>query len=92
VQRVEWNTSKGVVYKIDYYNRYGYAYCTEYLNTDGTSRMKEYYTSQQKLVACKNFSNGVVSLYEQDHIVAMFDTEADLEKKLREENDDNICI
>ncbi len=92
VQRVEWNTSAGVVYKTDYYNRYGYVYCTEYFNSDGTSRMKEYYTSQHKLVASKNSSNGVVTLFEQGHVTAMFETEAALEKKIREENDGDICV
>lgn len=92
VQRVEWNTSAGAVYKIDYYGKYGYAYCTEYLNSDGSSRMKEYYTSQHKLVAGINSSNGVVTLFEQGRVAAMYDSESALIKKISEETDGDICI
>lgn len=92
VQRVEWITNTGTVYKIDYYGKYGYAYCTEYLNSDGSSRMKEYYTSQRKLVASKNSSNGVITLFEQGHVAAMYDSESVLIKEVSEETDGDICI
>ena len=92
MQRVEWNTDEGIVYKIDYYNRYGYAYCIEYLNTDGSSRMKEYYTSQHKLVASRNSSNGIVTLFEHGQVLAVYETEFDLVKEIREANNGDICI
>lgn len=78
VHRIEWLTDKGKICKIDYYGKYGYAYCSVFIREDRIVS-KSYYTSEHVLVIHINDSNGVVSLYDKGHVSALFSSEKEFE-------------
>ena len=46
VSRVEWIDRNNTVYKVDYYNKYGYKYCSENVR-DGNVISREFYENRQ---------------------------------------------
>ncbi len=82
VQRVEWNTESGIPYKIDYYNRYGYAYSSVYLGAEGKIESREYYTSEHKEVININYSNGVVTVFREGQVSYIYSSIEEYEKRI----------
>lgn len=83
VERVEWLTDKQEVYKIDYYGKYGYPYCVAYFD-EGKMVSKSYYTKEHEEKLQVNLSNGVVSLYNQGCVSAIFKSEEEFIKYYNE--------
>ena len=82
VQRVEWQTEKGHVYKIDYYNRYGWVYCSAFTNDAGMVISKSYYNSQREELIHVNLSNGVVSLFENGKVTKLYHNVTEFEEAM----------
>lgn len=74
VDRVEWITDSGEIYKIDYYGDFGYPYSVAYLE-EGKVVTKSYFTPEHEEKIQINYSNGVVSLYDKGHVYRNFESE-----------------
>ncbi len=74
VQRVEWNGDNGWVYKIDYYNRYGLKYTSEFLDVDRNVESKVYYSDRNEEVIVIQPQNDVVMLLENGVVKAFFNS------------------
>lgn len=62
VQRVEWYNENNIVYRIDYYNKYGDKYCAEYIY-DETIQTREFYNHAQQLVILEQVTEKVITLF-----------------------------
>lgn len=82
VQRIEWCTEDNQIYKIDYYNRYGFAYCSEYMDEDKKVHSKVYYTSVHMEVIHINYTNNIVTLFENGNVIAIFESLTEFEAYL----------
>ena len=82
VERVEWQTESGHVYKIDYYNRYGWVYASAFTNDSGDIISKAYYDSQRQELINVNFSNGTVTLFEHGKIKTIYHSVEQFEEML----------
>lgn len=51
VSRVEWIDRNNTVYKVDYYNKYGYMYCSENVS-GGNVTVREFYDRNVELYPC----------------------------------------
>ena len=67
VQRIEWIDEDGAVYRIDYYNRFGDKYYTEFL-CEGVVQSREFYNHAQQLVLLEQMTEGVITVF-QDGVV-----------------------
>lgn len=67
VQRIEWMDEDGSVYRIDYYNRFGDKYYTEFFCEDAV-QSREFYNHAQQLVLLEQMAEGVITVF-QDGIV-----------------------
>lgn len=71
VDRIEWIDDNGTVYKKDYYNEYGVAYCSEYFK-DNQRISRSYFTSDKEELINMNDSNGAVILFEAGVVKDIF--------------------
>ncbi len=85
VQRIEWNTEQGSIYKIDYYCKYGFHYCSAYIRDNDFVEAKVYYTSDHKELINVNCSNGVVTLFENGQVVSLFSSVEEFKKAVMKE-------
>ena len=85
IERVEWLAESGNVYRIDYYNRYGYAYCRAFFNQEGDIESKAYYTSLNEEVLHINYSNGVVTLFKNGYVCEILPSLEAFEMKMLKE-------
>jgi len=72
VQRVEWHTEDGWVYKIDYYNKYGLKYAGEFRNREGGVDSKVYYSDRNQEVIVEQPQNGIITLLERGAVKNFF--------------------
>lgn len=85
VQRVEWQTGDGWVYRIDCYNKCGLQYASEFLGRDGKTESRVYYSDSLQEVIVEQPQNDVVTLLEEGKIrVFFFSYRAYLESFLKE--------
>lgn len=80
VQRIEWKMENGWVYKIDFYNKYGIKYATEFLDIDKNIDSKVYYSDINQEVIIEQPQNNVVTLVENGQIKGIFTSYADFIK------------
>lgn len=85
VQRVEWHMEDGWVYKIDYYNRYGLKYASEFLDTDRNVESKVFYSDQNQEIVIEQPVNHMIFLLENGAVRRMFDSYAGLVDQYLEE-------
>ena len=74
VQRVEWHMESEWVYKIDYYNKYGLKYASEFLDEDGNVESKVYYSDRNQEVIVSYPQNDVITLLEDGIVKGFFDS------------------
>lgn len=74
VQRVEWHMESEWVYKIDYYNKYGLKYASEFFDEDGNVNSKVYYSDRNKEVIVIYPQNDVITLLEDGIVKAFFNS------------------
>ncbi len=74
VQRVEWYVENGWVFKIDYYNRYGLKYASEFLNTDRNVESKVFYSDKNQEVVVEQPMNHIISLLDRGMVKNIFDS------------------
>lgn len=74
VQRVEWRMENGWVYKVDFYNRYGLKYASEFRDVNGTVESKVFYSDRNQEVIVEYPGNDVVTLLENGMVKAFFNS------------------
>ena len=74
VQSVEWHMENGWAYKIDYYNKYGVKYASEFLDADNKVESKVYYSGQNQEAIVIQPQNNVVTLLENGRVIALFNS------------------
>lgn len=72
VQRVEWHMEDGWVYKVDFYNKYGLNYASEFRDRDGNVESKVFYSDRNQEVIVEQPQNSVLSLLENGMVEAFF--------------------
>ncbi|MCM1231931.1 MAG: accessory Sec system glycosyltransferase GtfB [Ruminococcus flavefaciens] len=72
VQRVEWHTENGWVYKIDYYNKYGLKYASEFRNLEGSVDSKVFYSDRNHEIIVEQPQNGIITLLEGGEVKTFF--------------------
>ena len=93
VQRVEWHMENGWVYKIDYYNRYGLKYASEFLDTDRNVESKVFYSDKNQEIVVEQPVNHMISLLEKGTVRNMFDSYAGfVDQYLKEAGFADECI
>ena len=76
VQRVEWHMENGWIYKIDYYNKYGFKYASEFFDTEKKVESKVYYSERNQEVLVSQPQNDVMTLLENGTVKAFFNSYA----------------
>lgn len=74
VQRVEWYMENEWIYKIDYYNKYGFKYASEFLDTEKNVESKVYYSEKNQEVLVSQPQNDVITLLENGAVKAFFNS------------------
>lgn len=81
VGRVEWHDEKENVYRIDYYNEYGYRSCIENV-CDGNVTSREYFDQNNNLRLIEQVTIGTYTIFEENKIKKTYISFADLLKEL----------
>lgn len=93
VQRVEWHMEDGWVYKVDYYNRYGLKYASEFLDTDRNVESKVFYSDKNQEIVIEQPVNHMIFLLENGVVRSMFDSYAGfVDQYLKEAGFEDECI
>lgn len=77
VQRVEWCMENGWIYKVDFYNKYGLKYASEFRDKRGTVESKVFYSDGNQEVIIEYPGNDVVALLENGTVKAFFNSRAE---------------
>ncbi len=65
VQRIEWRMEDGRIYRVDFYNKYGLKYASEFRSADGAVETKVFYSDTNQEVIVEYPENDVVTLLER---------------------------
>lgn len=74
VQRIEWRMEDGWIYRVDYYNKYGLKYASEFRGAEGTVESKVFYSDRNQEVIVEYPENDVVTLLEHGSVKAFFNS------------------
>ncbi len=77
LQRVEWQMEDGWVYKIDYYDKYGLRYASEFLGRSRETESKIYYSDSGQEVIVEQPRNDTVTLCDNSGIKFFFTSYAE---------------
>lgn len=77
VQRVEWCSENGWVYRIDSYDQYGLKFASEFLDRDGNTESRVLYSDKNQEVLAEQPGNDAVSLLEYGQVQAFVSSRAD---------------
>ena len=69
---IKWRMESGWVYKIDFYNRYGVHYASQFLDKEGSIESQVFYSFNQKELIVSQPQNDVVSLFDNGKLKAYF--------------------
>ncbi len=78
VQHVEWLMEDGWIYRIDYYNKYALRYASEFLDTDGKTESKVFYSHRNQEVIVEQPQSGAITLLNEGKIKALFTSREEL--------------
>ncbi len=85
VQRVEWQMEDGWVYKIDYYDKYGLRYASEFLGRNRETESKVYYSDIGQEVIVEQPQNDIVTLFDNGGIRSFFTSYAEFIERFLDE-------
>lgn len=74
VQCIEWCMEDGRIYRVDFYNKYGLKYASEFRDIDGTVESKVFYSDRNREVIVEYPENDVVTLLERGAVKAFFNS------------------
>lgn len=74
VQRIEWRMEDGRIYRVDFYNKYGLKYASEFRGIDGTVESKVFYSDRNREVIVEYPQNDVVTLLENGAVKGFFNS------------------
>lgn len=74
IQRIEWHTDNGWIYRIDLYNKYGLKYASEFRDEDGNVESKVFYSDNNQEVIVEQPGNDVVTLVEKGNVKGFFNS------------------
>lgn len=74
VQRVEWRMENDWIYRVDFYNKYGLKYASEFRDADGNVESKVFYSDKNQEVIVEQPGNDVVTLLENGMVKAFFNS------------------
>lgn len=74
VRCVEWRMEDGRIYRVDFYNKYGLKYASEFRSADGAVETKVFYSDTNQEVIVEYPENDVVTLLECGEIKAFFNS------------------
>lgn len=74
IQRIEWHTDDGWIYRIDLYNKYGLKYASEFCDADGNVESKVFYSDNNQEVIVEQPGNDVVTLVEKGSVKGFFNS------------------
>lgn len=74
VQRIEWRMEDGRIYRVDFYNKYGLKYASEFRSADGAVETKVFYSDTNQEVIVEYPENDVVTLLERGEVKAFFNS------------------
>lgn len=72
VQRVEWCTENGWIYRIDHYNKYGLKYAVDFLDTNGEVESRVFYSCRNQEVIVIQPQNDTVTLLDAGRLQRYF--------------------
>ncbi len=72
VQQVEWEMEDGWVYRIDYYNKYGLKFASEFMDKNRRTESKVYYSDSLQEVIVEQPQNDTVTLLEKGKVRVFF--------------------
>lgn len=74
VRRIEWRMEDGWIYRVDFYNKYGLKYASEFRCINGTVESKVFYSDTNQEVIVEYPENDVVTLLENGAVKAFFNS------------------
>lgn len=74
VQRIEWRMEDGRIYRVDFYNKYGLKYASEFRDADGSVESKVFYSDRNQEVIVEYPGNDVVTLLERGAVKGFFNS------------------
>lgn len=74
VWRVEWQMENGWIYRVDFYNKYGLRYASEFRDSDGNVESRVFYSDDNREVIVEQPGNDVVTLLENGMVKAFFNS------------------
>lgn len=74
VQRVEWRMEDGRIYRVDFYNKYGLKYASEFQGIGGIVESRVFYSDRNQEVIVEYPENDVVILLEHGVVKAFFNS------------------
>lgn len=80
VERVEWYMENGWIYRVDFYNKYGLKYASEFRDVDGNVESKVFYSDRNQEVIIEQPGNDVVTLLENGMVKVFFNSRAEFLK------------
>lgn len=93
VQRIEWRMESGWIYKVDFYNKYGLKYATEFRDANGTVESRVFYSDKNQEVIVEHPGNDVVTLTENGMVTAFFNSHREfIEHFIDEMSRDEKCV
>ena len=85
VQRVEWRMENGWIYRVDFYNKYGRKYASEFRDADGVVESRVFYSDGNQEVLVEQPGNDVVTLVEKGMVRGFFNSHAEFARHYLEE-------
>jgi hypothetical protein len=93
VQRVEWRMENGWIYRVDFYNKFGLKYASEFRDKAGNVESRVFYSDGNQEVLVEQPGNDVVTLVEKGMTKAFFNSRAEFARHyLAEIRRDETCV